>query len=241
VPNVTLRLLGGFELRWEGREVAAPMSAQRVLAFAALSDRGAQRTFAAGTLWPDATEARAAATLRTAIWRVRALAPGLLYSSPAHLRLAEHVAVDAHDVIAYALRLLDPTAELGDAELNPAWLCGGDLLADWYDDWLVAERERIRQLRLHALEVLSERLLAARRFGEAVEAAVAAIRSEPLRESAHRTLILAHRVEGNRLEAIRAYDRWRRLLRLELGLEPSEDIRALALSGGDRDTMVTSA
>src|SRR5437016_2868326 len=59
MPNVKLCLLGGFDLRCDGLEVAAPMSAQRVLAFAALSASGAQRTFAAGTLWPDATEERA--------------------------------------------------------------------------------------------------------------------------------------------------------------------------------------
>src|SRR5437867_4028183 len=64
-----------------------------------------------------------------------------------------------------------------------------DLLPDWYDDWVALERERLRQLRVHALEQLCDRLLVAERFGEATEAALAASRTEPLRESPQRLLI----------------------------------------------------
>jgi hypothetical protein len=53
-----------------------------------------------------------------------------------------------------------------------------DLLPDWYDDWVPIEAEDWRQLRLHALEVLAGRLMAADRWGEAACAAAA----EPLKE-----------------------------------------------------------
>jgi DNA-binding SARP family transcriptional activator len=100
-------------------------------------------------------------------------------------------------------------------------LLADDLLVGWYDDWVLLERERLRQLRLHALEVLSGQLLAAGNGPAAVEAALAAVAVEPLRESAHRAVIRAHLAEGNRAEALRQRDQLRHLLRLELGVKPS--------------------
>ena len=103
----------------------------------------------------------------------------------------------------------------------------GDLLPDWYDDWLTVERERFRQLRLHALESLAGDLADSGRFAAATDAALAAIASEPLRESAHRTLIKLHLAEGNAAEAVRQYRFYSGLLRGELGLDPSPTMQAL--------------
>ena len=105
-----------------------------------------------------------------------------------------------------------------------------DLLPDCYDDWALVECERFRQLRLHALEALCERLTEAGRYGEAIDAGLAAVRGEPLRESAHRALIKAHLAEGNYVEAGRQYEVCRRIVRDELGIEPSDGLRKLVLS-----------
>ena len=105
----------------------------------------------------------------------------------------------------------------------------GELLPDWYDDWVMIERERLRQLRLHALEIVCRRLAAMRLFGPAVDAGLAAVLDEPLRESAQRALIEAHLAEGNRSEAIRQYNSYRERLYTELRLEPSPGLRRLAL------------
>ncbi|HEX2156656.1 MAG TPA: bacterial transcriptional activator domain-containing protein, partial [Actinomycetes bacterium] len=121
---------------------------------------------------------------------------------------------------------LESPAGCGDHQPEPAALAG-DLLPDWYEDWVVLERERLRQLRLHALEALCARLTGAGRFGAAVQAGLAAVAGEPLRESAHRTLIRAHLAEGNPGEAVRQYHLYRRLLTDELAIEPSPAIRGL--------------
>ena len=102
-----------------------------------------------------------------------------------------------------------------------------DLLPDWYEDWVVIEAEDWRQLRLHALEALAEKLTAAERFGDAIEAARAAIQADPLRESAHGTLIRVHLAEGNQSEALDAFASYRALLHKELGLEPTPRLFAL--------------
>ena len=97
----------------------------------------------------------------------------------------------------------------------------GELLPDWYEDWVLVERERFRQLRLHALEILSIRFTELGLFWAALEAGLAAVAGEPLRESAHRTVVIAHLAEGNRLDAEHQFNLYRDLLRRELGIEPS--------------------
>lgn len=47
----------------------------------------------------------------------------------------------------------------------------------------------------------------------------------PLDETAQRTLIRAQRAAGGRVGAYRSYERYRTLLREELGAEPGEELR----------------
>jgi hypothetical protein len=98
------------------------------------------------------------------------------------------------------------------------------------DDWVGIHRERYHHLRLHAREAMCGRLAAGRRYGEAVEVGLAAVRAKPLRESAHEELVKVHLAEGNRFEATRQYQSCCRLLRNELGLEPSPRMQALLTS-----------
>ncbi len=106
-------------------------------------------------------------------------------------------------------------------------MAASELLPGWCDDWVVFERERLRQLLMHALEVLATRLAVEGRFAAAIAASLEAVRMEPLRESAHEALITVHLAEGNVVEAVRQYQRLRLLLRSELRLEPSPRLAAL--------------
>jgi DNA-binding SARP family transcriptional activator len=102
-----------------------------------------------------------------------------------------------------------------------------DLLPDWYEDWVLFERERFRQLRLRALDALCERLTRAGRLNEALEAGLLSVAGEPLRESAHRALMRLHLADGNTGEAVRQYRLYERLLREQVGIQPSERIQEL--------------
>jgi DNA-binding SARP family transcriptional activator len=225
-----LYLLGGFELRLTGEVVPVSTSSQRLICFLALNDRLLPRTYVAGTLWSEVPTARANANLRAALWRLPATGRLLIDQSPQHLGLASNVTVDFRNATALAHRLLDHSKHCTEHDLAEASRreLSADLLPTWYeDDWIVVQRERFRQLRLHALEALCERLITARRYGEAIDAGLAAVAAEPLRESAHRRLIMAHLAEGNRGEAQRQYQLCRHLLRDELGVEPSNTLREL--------------
>jgi DNA-binding SARP family transcriptional activator len=222
--------MGALELEYEGARVRLPMSAQRLLAFVALQHKPLARVYVAGQLWPDSSEYRAGASLRSALWRVHCAGGAVVQASGCGLGLAPWVRVDVHRITALAHDVLDGSSPLSHRDVEE--LCrSDDLLPDWYDDWIGLERERFRQIRLHALEQLCARLTAEGRFGEAVEAGLAALRAEPLRESAHRALIGMHLAEGNVGEAVRQYHTCERLMSRALGVGPSRQTERLLAEG----------
>jgi DNA-binding SARP family transcriptional activator len=221
-----LTLLDGFELVCDDRAVALPHGAQRFVAFLALSRRPLLRPYVAGALWPETLDERAHANLRSTLWRLHRCTQELVEARGNQLQLGDDVSVDLQDAQLVARRLLDDTPDETRLGLALAVL-GRDLLPDWYEDWVVIEREQFRQLRLHALDALCARLTEAGRTGEALEAGMAALAGEPLRESAHRALVRVHLAEGNIGEAIRQYRFCRRLLREQLGVSPSEQMKEL--------------
>ncbi len=224
--TVRLGLLKGFSLQWNGEFRQLPLGAQRLIAFLAVHNQPLQRLFVAGNLWIDSSEEHANANLRTALWRLRSLDYCLVESTRSHLAMHPDVLVDLHEAGMLARRMVRREVEAGQGDLYDLVL-SGDLLPDWYDDWVLVERERFRQLRLHALETLCEQLTAAGDFAAATEAGLAAVGGEPLRESAHRALIRTYLAEGNPGEAIRQYRLFRELLHAELGLDPSAQMEEL--------------
>jgi DNA-binding SARP family transcriptional activator len=237
--ELRLDLLDGFRLENGGGVLPLTLVEQRLLAFLAVHNRPLRRVFVAGNLWIDSDEAHASGNLRTTLWRVRQLDPRLIDSSRSHLTLAPGVIVDLHESTAYAHRVLRNEAT-GDPAGDPQRFAG-DLLPDWYDDWVLIERERFRQLRLHALEALCEALGAAGAYGMAIEAGLACIAAEPLRESAHRALIKVHLAEGNPAEAVRHYRLYCKIVLDELGLPASGQMQRMIESLPIDDAAVTHA
>jgi DNA-binding SARP family transcriptional activator len=225
-------MLGGFEVFADGTAHPLPHGVQRVLAFLALQPRPVQRAYVAGRLWLDSSQQRANASLRTMLWRARVPAGDLLETTSTHVRLDPHVQVDLHELVRSAQQVLESPV-LPSSEELARLAHGGELLPDWYDDWLVIERERARQLRRLALERLCDRFSQARRHAEATQAGLAAIDAEPLRESAHRALIRAHYAEGNTVDAIHQYRILATLLHHELGVDPSAETRSIIARGGE--------
>jgi DNA-binding SARP family transcriptional activator len=225
--DTTLYLLEGFEIRQrDGSVPIVPLSVQRLVSFLALRERPLQRTHVAASLWPDTTDSKARANLRSALWRLSDTGVDVLDITTTRLRLGEDVWVDVREGSVQARRLIDPTYECDDRDLQGLAL-SGELLSDWYDDWVLIERERLRQLRLHALEALCRRLAEVKRFAESVDAGLVAVASEPLRESSQLALIDVHLQEGNRSEALRQYEAYRALLWDQLKVEPGGAIRSL--------------
>ena len=183
----------------EGPAILLPEGSQRLLAFLALKGRLIQRRTVAGTLWPVATEAHASSSLRSALSRLGGGTRASVAATARDLGLSDDVTVDLWDAQALAHQLLAPTETSPSADPGPDAIptLSSELLPDWYDEWALVEAEDWRQLRLHALEALSDRLTARGNFGDAAAAALAAVRAEPLRESPRAALIRVHIAEGN--------------------------------------------
>ena len=224
--NAHLHLLDCFRLICEGRHVALPMSAQRLMAFLALHPHPLRRVHVAGALWLDSPEERAFASLRSALWRLQTAGGDLVETCGGQIGLHPGVLVDFRDATCVARALLEASA--GDPSPAVEWgVLAGELLPDWDDDWVIVEREHHRHLSLQALEVLSGRLLATGASAQALEIAVGVFAREPLRESAHRLMIRVHLAEGNSFEAIRQYRLYERLTLERIGVPPSAKMREL--------------
>lgn len=224
-------LLGGFRISTEAGTTSLPGDAQRLIAYLALQPSALLREHIAGALWSGCAQDRAYGNLRTALWRTRSVVPGLVITVEAqHLSIAPDAKIDVSELTKRARRINSDRSSCRDDDLDATPFVA-QLLPGWYDDWVVVEREHLRQLRLHALEAISAELLTRSRIPEAMDAAMTAVDIDPLRESAHRRVIRVHLAEGNRSEALLHFERYRNLLRHELGIAPTEQLIALVREG----------
>jgi DNA-binding SARP family transcriptional activator len=223
-----LHLLGEFELVVGNVPRAIPIASRRLLALLAVRPGGIARTAAEEELWPDHSRSRSSANLRSALWRIQRL-PDFKVVECWHgrLRLSTGVVTDLHGEMERARALVQSRDATG-ADAPPGLgELGLRLLPGWHDEWLLLDRERWDQLRLHALEALARRRVRTQDYVGALEAALEAVTIEPYRESAQRVLIEIHIAEGNYATALRQYQRYRGMLQRELGIGPTPQLDRL--------------
>lgn len=220
-----LQLTGEFSLAI-GEPVNLAHSPQRVVAYLALARRPVARDRLSGALWADASQARADGNLRSALWRLRQAGAPIVERRHEALMITSQVAVDAIELRAMAQNILEDPGRASVAWID--WLCeADDLLPGWDEPWLTIERERLRQLRLHALERVAAHSLRVGEVGRAITLGLTALETEPYRESPYRLLVEAHLAEGNANEAARQYLAYRRLAAADLGVTPSARMEQL--------------
>jgi DNA-binding SARP family transcriptional activator len=212
-----LRLIGGFRVFVDGEDVRVPRSEQRLLALLALHGGERSRSALAESLWPDARYGRPGANLRAVVMRLDSRVRAHVLVRPGSLELAAWD-IDVHVATDMANHLDDDA--LAEAIWSSSELFFADLLPEWDEWWVYGERERYRQVRLHALERLAARHLRMGGADRAVELALKAVDAEPLRESAQYLLIAAYVGEGNRAAAVEQYRRFAKELDAELGVPP---------------------
>jgi DNA-binding SARP family transcriptional activator len=218
-----ITMLGGFRSFADGREIAAPASSARVVAFLALArGRCAEREVIAETLWPETDSPRALANLRSSLWRMPPPLRRSIRRIGHRIELDRDVTVDTD-----ALECPGVYSAPIDALSEP-------LLPSWYDDWVLLERERLDLRRVAALEAIAVQRLDDGAFAECLDVALLAIGVDPYRESLHRIVIRAHLAEGNDSEARRHYSRLERLLESSIGAAPSPETAGL-IARLDRD------
>ncbi len=223
---VRLHLLGDLRLEVDGSYVAlASLShkARLLLAIIATERRVHGRSELAGRLWPDVREESARVSLRTALSQLRrgmgpAAALVLRGKRDGGVALADAVSTDVEEVE----RLLadgQPEAALQ--------RCSAELLPGLDDDWVLVQRDELRDRIAQQLAIAADASDEAGDLGRAVDLTRRMAALDPLAETAHRELIRRLAAAGDRGAALAAFDRFRDRLAQELRIAPSAATRSL--------------
>jgi len=219
---LAIALFGAFDVRLEGRPMPQLRSrkSQWLLALLTLQDgRAVERAWLAGTLWPDSTEQQAAFNLRRNLTDLRhALGPQAcrLVTPTTHTLRLHLVGVEAD------LLVFDEAISRGDAPSleHAIALHRGPLLQDCAEEWVLPEREAREQAYLTALERLAADAMARGDAARAVGYLRRLVAADPLRDSAHRTLMEALAAAGDVAAATQVYRDFRHRLHEELNAAP---------------------
>jgi DNA-binding SARP family transcriptional activator len=236
VPTLHIRLLGELDLR-SGKVPLPPLESARagsLLAYLLLHRAAPQpRQHLAFLLWPDSTESQARTNLRHVLHNLRHALTDLdrFLDVTAHTLQWRADAPCWLDVAAFEEALARAEAEPPDSELaalrDAVELYVGDLLAGWYDEWLLADRERLRQRYLATLERLIALHETRGEHLQAIQDAERLLRHDPLHEESYRLLMRLYDARGDRARALRVYHACTATLERELGVEPSAATRAV--------------
>jgi DNA-binding SARP family transcriptional activator len=221
-----LFLLGRFELRCGEELIQLSNDDQRLLALLAVHERPVLRGFAAEVLWPHESEPQSEVNLRETLWRLQAVRCELVEGAQKHLRAAPSLWIDVRESLAHVPELPE-TEHVPELMKLLGWMQPDELLPGWREEWVSVAREKLKQARVEVLERLSRRLTGAGRVDEGVQAGLAAVAADPLRESAQRVVIQAYLSAGDVAQAIHQYKEYRQRLRDELGQDPSPEIEEL--------------
>ncbi|HEV8306588.1 MAG TPA: BTAD domain-containing putative transcriptional regulator [Methylomirabilota bacterium] len=232
MSRVNLKLMGGFEAQADpGGVLTIPTrKAQALLAYLALTPgQSHPRDKLAALLWPDVPPGAARADLRQTLFVLRKAlgSDPLVVTGDAITLPADAVHTDAtafeRAVAAGTPPALDEAAGLYRGD----FLAGVSVEASPFEDWLMSERERLRELALEALA----KLLAGQRTAGALEAAIhtalTLLGLDPLQEPVHRTLMRLYAEVGRRGAALRQYQACVAGLQRELGVDPEAETQQL--------------
>ncbi len=239
MAELRIRLLGGLDLALDNAPLTDFVSnkAPALLAYLAVTRRPHQREALAALLWGELADADAKNNLRQTLSNLRRLLDPYLLITRDTVALNPEASITL-DVTAFEQRLYASDglpAETRAASLQEAVaLYQGDFLAGFvvrdapgFEDWMLAQRSRFRELALHALHTLTQFHLARGNAAQAIDTATRLLGIDSWREEAHRQLMLALARSGQRSAALAQYETCRRILEKELRVKPSAETTAL--------------
>ncbi|CAG0929960.1 Transcriptional regulatory protein MoaR1 [Thermoflexales bacterium] len=223
-----IQLLGELSLNYG----AVPLTTistprlQSLLTYLLLHRQAPQsRQHLAFLLWPDLREARARANLRKQLYQLQRALPEaerflIADAQTLQWRLDSAFSLD----VAEFEQAASQTHSVADLQ-RAVNLYGGDLLPGCYDEWIVPEREHLKQILIETLERLLQFAADEGDYQAAIKHAHRLLQIDPLHEEIHRRLIQLHSLNHDRAAALRAYHACASILQRELGVEPGSATR----------------
>jgi LuxR family maltose regulon positive regulatory protein len=194
---------------------------------------GPQRRDAIGVIfWPDLPAKSVASNFHNALYRMRrALGAEVVTVEEGRYRLGDIVYwfdVEQFEELVGRARLLPPH----DWQAEDLWrralaLYQGDFLPEVERTWCVLRRETLRGMYVEALVGIGLCHEARREFEGAIDWYRHALEADELREDVHRRIMRCYAETGRRPEALTQYRRLWKVLRRELGIEPSNETKDL--------------
>src|SRR5713101_832461 len=238
MPTLHLRLLGDFSLLYNDQQVTNLNTTrlQSLLAYLVLHrDVPQHRQHLAFLFWPDATEAQARNNLRQLLHQLRQAFPDgeHFLSADAHMLHWHPVTPCYFDVAEFeqTLTLADAATQrndqhaLQDALEQADSLYRGELLPGCYDEWILPERERLRQRHLQVLEQLLRLFEVQGDYITAIRYAQRLIGLDPLSEDLSRRLMRLFALNNDRASALHVYHTCVTTLQREMGVDPDPATR----------------
>lgn len=236
-PILKVQLFGGFSLIYDSSPVIAVNTArlQSLLTFLILhADSPQSRQRVAFLLWPDKPESQALNNLRQFIYQLRRALPDpdrFLYTDTTviywktdeaqviDLRIFQQAQADAtvaeeQDNQSLLLKSLESAISVYQ----------GDLIPGCYEDWIVPDREHLRQLCQNTCRKFVSLLEARREYASALKVGRKLLQFDPLDEDAYFVLLRLHELNGDPVSARRIYQVAADILQRELGIEPNEPL-----------------
>jgi DNA-binding SARP family transcriptional activator/predicted ATPase len=248
--HLALSFFGAFQATLGDKLLTKFRSAkvQGLLVYLALTfQRPHGRDVLAALFWPDEPESVARQNLRQSLYRLRKVLvdtgsrkePFLLVTrSTVQFNAASDHALDVASFLSHLDNdQLEPAVSLYQGELLPGFNC--DSLP--FEEWLRQERERLHRLALNALFSLTAHSLDRADYHRAQSLARRQLVLEPWREEAHRQLMQALALLGERSAALVQYETCRTLLKAELGIAPAAETETLAAQIRDQQRADRSA
>jgi DNA-binding SARP family transcriptional activator/tetratricopeptide (TPR) repeat protein len=229
-PSLRIYLLGQprFVSADEPYRFAAPPKALSLIAYLLLHRSApASREKLAFTLWEDESEDGARANFRRHLHHIQKALPQAPPDVPWIVADADVVQWNPASEHWLDVAEFDRLAKAPVSRADAVEIYGGDLLDTLYDEWLLPERDRLRNLYLATLAELLIEARGRRDFNGAVALAQRILTSDPWREDTLRQLMAVRYESGDRAGALAAYQAFDRRLREEMNVEPMPETAVL--------------
>lgn len=229
LAQMHIKLLGRFHIEHLAQPVQlSTRKTESLLAYLILHPGHHGREKLAALFWGDSTDTEARNSLRNALAVLNnKLGHDLLLVDRQSVSINSKypLRVDALEFEAQAVNYLSaPSSNPHHVSIE---LYHNDLLLDFYDEWIFPLREYYRSLFIKTLLQITQQMRSQSEYEKAIEYANKVITFDPANERAYQQLMFCHTARGDRNAAIIQYEKCKRILAEELGVEPETETSAL--------------